>query len=81
MRKVGAYEAKTHLPKLLERVRTGESIAITRHGEEVAHLVPPPGGQSARADLASAVEQWKTIRKHVKLRGLKVRDLIRQGRR
>ncbi len=32
METIGAYEAKTHLPKLLERVRKGERIPITRHG-------------------------------------------------
>ena len=38
---VGAYEAKTHLPRLLERVSRGERITITRHGVPVAELVPP----------------------------------------
>ena len=38
---VGAYEAKTHLPKLLERVSRGEKITITRHGVAVAVLTPP----------------------------------------
>ena len=80
MTKIGAYEAKTHLPKLLERVEAGESIAITRHGHEVAHLVPVPG-KPAQIDLADAVSRWKRARKGVKLGGLKVRDLINQGRR
>ncbi|HEV3309237.1 MAG TPA: type II toxin-antitoxin system Phd/YefM family antitoxin [Chloroflexota bacterium] len=39
---VGVHEAKTHLSQLLERVRAGEEFAITRRGEEVARLVPPP---------------------------------------
>lgn len=39
---VGVHEAKTHLSRLLERVSAGEEIAITRRGEEVARLVPPP---------------------------------------
>lgn len=39
---VGVHEAKTHLSRLLERVRSGEEISITRRGEEVARLVPPP---------------------------------------
>ncbi|HUB27963.1 MAG TPA: type II toxin-antitoxin system prevent-host-death family antitoxin [Tepidisphaeraceae bacterium] len=80
MTRIGAFEAKTHLPKLLTRVEAGETIAITRHGEEVAHLVPPPRA-GGKIDLADAVERWKKTRNGVKLRGLKVRDLIRQGRR
>lgn len=37
---VGAYEAKTHLPRLLDRVARGESLIITRHGRPVAQLTP-----------------------------------------
>ena len=37
---VGAYEAKTHLPDLLRRVRAGERFTITQRGEPVADLVP-----------------------------------------
>ena len=37
---VGAYEAKTHLPELLDRVARGERIIITRHGTPVAVLQP-----------------------------------------
>ena len=37
---VGAYEAKTHLPALLERVQRGEQITITKHGRPIARLVP-----------------------------------------
>jgi prevent-host-death family protein len=37
---IGAYEAKTHLPRLLDRVERGESLLITRHGRPVACLVP-----------------------------------------
>jgi prevent-host-death family protein len=38
MSEIGAYEAKTHLPKLLERVEKGERFVITRHGRPVAEL-------------------------------------------
>ncbi len=37
---IGAYEAKTHLPRLLERVRQGERFTITRHGVPIAELRP-----------------------------------------
>jgi prevent-host-death family protein len=40
MTTVGSYEAKTHLPALLDRVQAGESIVITKHGRAVARLVP-----------------------------------------
>ena len=39
---VGAYEAKTHLPRLLRLVaEEGKTITITKHGEAVAELRPP----------------------------------------
>jgi prevent-host-death family protein len=40
MKTVGAFEAKTHLASLLQRVARGESFTITRHGAPVAQLVP-----------------------------------------
>lgn len=57
---VGAFEAKTHLSSLLERVERGEEILITRHGRPVARLLPPaPGGR----DAAEAVEQLRRFRR------------------
>ena len=35
MDSIGAYEAKTHLPRLLNRIARGESLTITRHGRPV----------------------------------------------
>ena len=37
---VGSFEAKTHLPQLLQRVAQGEEFTITKHGKPVARLVP-----------------------------------------
>jgi prevent-host-death family protein len=39
---VGVHEAKTHLSRLLEDVAAGEEVVITRRGEAVAVLAPPP---------------------------------------
>jgi prevent-host-death family protein len=41
MREVGAFEAKNKLGQLLDLVERGEEIVITRHGRQVARLVPP----------------------------------------
>ncbi|WP_428536689.1 type II toxin-antitoxin system Phd/YefM family antitoxin [Rhodopila sp.] len=40
METIGAFDAKTHLSALLERVAKGERFTITRHGTPVAQLVP-----------------------------------------
>ena len=60
MATVGAYEAKTHLPKLLERVAKGETITITRHGKPVATLGPPV--EPPRRDLDEIFRQMDEIR-------------------
>ena len=53
MDRIGAYEAKTHLPRLLDRVAAGESLTITRHGRPVARLVPVDEDDRARARAAA----------------------------
>ena len=40
MREVGAFEAKNKLGQLLDLVERGEEVTISRHGKEVARLVP-----------------------------------------
>ena len=60
MREVQATEAKTHLAQLLSAVERDESIAITRHGKPVAHLVPAE--KQDRAARKAAVELFKTWR-------------------
>lgn len=40
MAAVNVYEAKTHLSKLLRRVRAGEEIVIADAGKPIARLVP-----------------------------------------
>ncbi len=40
---VGAFEAKTKLSELLDRVEHGEEIIITRRGKPVARLTMPTG--------------------------------------
>lgn len=37
---IGAFEAKTHLSELLEKVRRGARFVITKNGKEVAELKP-----------------------------------------
>lgn len=40
LKEIGAFDAKTHLSRLLEQVAAGESFIITRHGKRIARLVP-----------------------------------------
>lgn len=77
---VGAYEAKTHLSELLEKVEAGEEITITKHGAPVAKLVPIKKEASA-AERADAIQRIQKLAASLSLGGLKVRDLISEGRR
>ncbi|HEY6577752.1 MAG TPA: type II toxin-antitoxin system prevent-host-death family antitoxin [Rhizomicrobium sp.] len=37
---IGAFDAKNRLSHLLDLVESGEEVTITRHGKEIARLVP-----------------------------------------
>lgn len=78
MKTVGAYEAKTHLPSLLEQVENGESITITKHGREVARLVPVRRTSCAPNEIVAAL---RVARKGVRRGNDSVRDMIDDGRR
>jgi len=82
MATVGAYEAKTHLPRLLERVAQGETITITKHGKPVAVLSPPPEVETRR-DLTELFAAIDEIRKNNKPdpEGWTAKQLINHGRR
>jgi prevent-host-death family protein len=81
METIGAFEAKTHLSSLLERVAHGESFTISRHGKPVARLVPiePDDVASRRA----AVERLKVfVKEHnLTLGGISWKELRDAGRR
>lgn len=77
---VGAFEAEDTLSRLLDRVEKGEEIVITRRGKPVARLAPVrPALESERA--RETVERIKEMRKGRSLGGLKIKDLIDEGRR
>ncbi len=81
---VGAYDAKTRLSELLDRVERGEQIVITRHGKPVARLVPEGGYDKAAAH--AAVARIRALRSELAARGVdlsdeEIRALRDEGRR
>jgi prevent-host-death family protein len=83
METVGSFEAKTHLPRLLDRVAQGEEITITKHGKPVARLVPF-AATKPKPDVRKAVEDMKRFQQeHGPTLGpkLSVREMIEEGRR
>jgi prevent-host-death family protein len=79
MESIGSYEAKTHLPALLERVAKGEEIMITKHGIPIARLVPVE--HLHQRDVRSVIKELKKFRQGHSLGELSVRDMINEGRR
>ncbi len=80
---VGAFEAKTKLAELLDKVEEGEIVTITRHGKAVARLMPIVAGDR-EARLQEVIDEIIRTRKG-KDRGAKpgstIPELIRSGRR
>ena len=79
METIGAYEAKTHLPKLIERVIKGGRITITKHGVPVAVLQPPP--HLRKTEPKKVIAQLRKFREKHTLKGPSIRDMIEEGRR
>ena len=76
---VGAFEAKTHLSKLLDQVAAGEEVTITKHGKPAARLVKAaPAAKPIGEDLLA---EMKRIRMGSSLGGLSWKELRDEGRK
>lgn len=79
MKEIGAYEAKTHLSRLLDEVAEGEKITITKHGVAVAVLQPPP--ERGPMTVQEAIAELRKFRRGKRLGDLSIKDMIEAGRR
>jgi prevent-host-death family protein len=77
---IGAFDAKTHLSDLLDRVARGEKITITRHGVPAALLVPVTE-TAPKLTHQEVVEGMRALRKRVKPGRMSVREMVNVGRR
>jgi prevent-host-death family protein len=64
MQTIQASEAKTHFLRILDDVERGESVIITRHGKQIARIVPEE--QSRQERIARVTESILAIRKRTK---------------
>lgn len=75
--------ARQRFKELLDLVEAGQEIIITRHGQELAKLVPAT--YSMRKAVKKALHSWREARRGVRLHGdgsdLSLRELIDTGRR
>jgi prevent-host-death family protein len=60
MRTVGSYAAKTHLPRLLQKVAKGEEFTITIHGRPVA-LLTSPHQERSEEDIAQVIADFEAF--------------------
>ncbi len=79
MEQIGLHEAKTHLSEIIAKVHEGHEYIITRRGIPVARLIPAekPSRDAAR----EALHRARKLRETLSLDGLKIKDLIEEGRR
>jgi prevent-host-death family protein len=77
MAKIGAYEAKTFLPELLERVRKAERIVITRDGPPVAELIPVQARDTER--IRQAIATMREVRRRLARRRVRLKTVLRAG--
>ncbi|MBU6374250.1 MAG: type II toxin-antitoxin system prevent-host-death family antitoxin [Alphaproteobacteria bacterium] len=76
---VGAFEAKTTLSALLDRVASGEDVLITKHGKPVARLTKPLPADEP--DVDAVIERLRDLRRGVTLGDLDWRELRDEGRK
>ena len=76
---VSAFDAKTHLSKLLNEVEEGHVITITKRGKPVAKLVPWSENEHtmSRSEL---MKEFTSIRQNVKGR-VDIKSYINEGRK
>lgn len=79
MKEIGAFEAKSRFGQLLDWVEAGEEVIITRRGKIVARVVAPVSTFGPAAALA-AVDRIRARRRGMTLDGLKIKDLVSEGR-
>ncbi|OFZ84876.1 MAG: hypothetical protein A2W21_09755 [Betaproteobacteria bacterium RBG_16_66_20] len=80
---VGAFEAKTKLAELLNKVEAGESVTITRRGKAVAQLVAVKSDDESvrmRA-LVEEIKRTRVGRGKPAGPGTTISELIKAGRR
>ena len=79
MKRVGVYEAKTQLPRLLQQVARGQRVPITRHGVAVAVLFRAE--RRRRRAVTDVIAELKTFGRGRRLGRLSLRAMIHEGRR
>ena len=82
MRDVSTTEAKAHLAELLRAVEYGQTVAITRHGQAIAHLVPARSqDREARKFAVESFRKRRRLWRRVRMTSEEIIAAIHEGRR
>jgi prevent-host-death family protein len=77
---IGDFDAEAHFSELLEKVESGAEVTITKQGIPVAKLVPLRRRHTIE-ERRDAIARIKQLSNGLSLGGLKIRDLMNEGRR
>jgi prevent-host-death family protein len=78
---IGAFEAKTHFSRILEKAESGENFVITKRGKPVAKIIPFE--KKTEMTFKEAVEKLTEMRKLYRGEpgSFNIREAIEEGRR
>ena len=76
--RVGIYEAKTHLAKLIVKVQKGERVTITKHGTPIAILIPTKS--TGMVNLDAAIYELRSFNKG-RFAGASIKTMREERRR
>ena len=78
---IGAFEAKTHFSRILEKTEKGEDFIVTKRGKPVAKIIPFQ--QEPKMTRMEAFEKLAEMRKlyRGKPGSFNIREAIEEGRK
>jgi prevent-host-death family protein len=79
MRRIGAYELKSHLSEVLDSVEHGQTVVVTRHGRPIARISPDAAEQ--REQASQAIKSLLNFPRTRLPKGVTIRGLVQEGRR
>jgi prevent-host-death family protein len=81
MKTVGMHEARARLSELIDMVRKGKEVTITRRGVPAAKIVPiEEPVPKDKTSIHEAIEEMRKFRAAHPLRGLSIKKMIEEGR-
>ena len=82
MKKYGAFDAKTHFSEILGEVINGEKFIITKHGVQVAMIIPFTQEKAGIDPIKDSIRALKMLRRGITLgKRLSIRKLLEEGRK